>query len=331
MGRSTLTFVALTGCVHATLESSTLLLRRGRQRARHGHCCSWTQGGGRLRIAAAALTPLRPLMNLCCITAAVRHCCHCLVRVCSRRRCLRWVLLAGCRWQICSRRCHLLWGNHSAGGSDERGWRPRWHTTLTLVAHTCWVSRPLHGAASLLPGCCCCCCCCRRAVTGTGTLSAAVASRASLRAAPASVGGGRVRLSARTPAAPACCVLASVSRCVPAANTAVFVSLLLRACACGSSTKLVLFYGQPADSAMRVSVIAAGPHGAARKGGRWTGGAGCCRPSCRRAPGAGRSVSALRRNKILLPQPALQLYVTKLARAMGGWRFLEQPEGWQPP
>ena len=162
-------------------------------------------GGGRLWIAAAALTPLRPLMNPCCITAAVRHCCHCLVRVCSRRRCLRWVLLAGCRWQICSRRCHLLWGNHSAGGSDERGWRPRWHTTLTLVAHTCWVSRPLHGAASLLPGCCCCCCCCRRAVTGTSTLSAAVASRASLWAAPASVGGGRVRLSARTPAAPAVC------------------------------------------------------------------------------------------------------------------------------
>ena len=45
------------------------------------------------------------------------------------------------------------------------------------------------------------------------------------------------------------------------------MSLLLRACACGSSTKLVLFYRQPADSAMRVSVIAAGPHGAARKGG----------------------------------------------------------------
>ena len=179
-------------------------------------------GGGRLWIVAAALTPLRPLMNPCCITAAVRHCCHCLVRVCSRRRCLRWVLLAGCRWQICSCRCHLLWGNHSAGGSNECGWRPRWHTTLTLVAHTCWVSRPLHGAASLLPGCCCCCCCCcRRAVTSTSTLSAAVASRASQWAASASVGGGRVRLSARTPAAPACCVLASVSRRVPAANTAV--------------------------------------------------------------------------------------------------------------
>ena len=49
-------------------------------------------------------------------------------------------------------------------------------------------------------------------------------------------------------------------------DTAVFVSLLWRACACGSSTILVLFYGQPADSAMRVSVVAASPHGAARKG-----------------------------------------------------------------
>ena len=51
-----------------------------------------------------------------------------------------------------------------------------------------------------------------------------------------------------------------------------------------------------------------------------------CRPSCRRAPGVGRSVSALRRNKILLLQPALQLYVTKLARAMGGGGSWSSPK-----
>ena len=30
-------------------------------------------------------------------------------------------------------------------------------------------------------------------------------------------------------------------------------------------------------------------------------------------------------------QPALLLYITKLARAMGGWRVLEQSGDWQPP
>ena len=33
----------------------------------------------------------------------------------------------------------------------------------------------------------------------------------------------------------------------------------------------------------------------------------------------------------LLLQPALLLYITKLARAVGGWRFLEQSGDWQPP
>ena len=33
----------------------------------------------------------------------------------------------------------------------------------------------------------------------------------------------------------------------------------------------------------------------------------------------------------LLLQPALLLYITKLARAVGGWRVLEQSGDWQPP
>ena len=177
----------------------------------------------------------------------------------------------------------LAVGNHSAGGSDERGWWPRWHTTLTLVAHTCRVSRPLHGATSLLPGCCCCCCCCRRAVTSTGTLSAAVASRASLWAAPASVGGGRVRLSARTPAVPACCVLASVS---VALLLPLFVELLLRACACCSSTtKIVPVASTYHSRHARVSKWRWPPRGWTKRRG-WQRGAGGSCPSCRRAQGA---------------------------------------------
>ena len=35
--------------------------------------------------------------------------------------------------------------------------------------------------------------------------------------------------------------------------------------------------------------------------------------------------------KRLLLQPALLLYITKLARAVGGWRVLEQSGDWQPP
>ena len=168
----------------------------------------------------------------------------------------------------------LMVSDRPAGGSNECGWWPGWPATLTLVAHTCWVSRPPHGAAPLLPGCCCCCCCCHLAATGTGILAAAVSGRASQWVAPASVGGGRVRLSARTPAVPACCVLASVSA---ALLLPLFVELLLRACACGSSTKLVLLQVSCGLGHARVRSCCWPPWGCT-KGGGWAGGAGCCPP-----------------------------------------------------
>ena len=174
----------------------------------------------------------------------------------------------------------LVVGDRPAGGSDECGWWPGWPATLTLVAHACWVSHPPHGAASLLPAAADVRCCCLLAGAGTGAWATAVAGRASQWAAPASVGGGRVRLSARTPAAPACCVLASVSVALLLSlfvTLLLFITLLLRACTCGSSTKIVLLQVSCRLGHARVRSCCWPPWGCT-KGGGWAGGAGCCPP-----------------------------------------------------
>ena len=160
-------------------------------------------------------------------------------RLTRAKPCGRWST-ARCRCRRRRRRGSARWlslvgpppppslavGGHPAGGSDERGWRPRWLATLTLVAHTCSVSRRPHWAALLLGCCCCCCCCCARAYTSTGDTAAAAAGRATQLAAPASVGGVRFRRTTRTPAAPAFCALASVS------SRSALLPLLSHFCCC---------------------------------------------------------------------------------------------------